>query len=185
MNHFNFNADDDTIIQESSTPLIPMTLLIPGRINNQRSNKMLKVLFDTGGSHTIISRRALPKGAVPTQLQNPIKTNTSAGTYDTKQYVYLENTYLPEFDRHKSIDTIKAHVFEAPCNYDIILGRDILSHFKIDIKYSTQTIQWEEQEVHMKPYTFFSNQINTASCLIDFLDIEEEQNESFLRVILP
>ena len=98
-----------------------MTLLIPALVNNHKSGKMLKVLFDTGGSHTIISRKVLPKGAVPTRLDTPITSNTAAGSYRTQDYVYLEHVYLPEFHRHKSIDTIKAHVFDASCNYDIIL----------------------------------------------------------------
>ena len=99
--------------------------------------------------------------------------------------MYLEHVYLPEFHRHKSIDTIKAHVFDASCNYDIILGRDILSHFQIDIQYSDNTITWEDQDIAMKPHDFFANHVNTASCLIDFMDIEDEEHESFLKEILP
>ena len=112
-------------------------------------------------------------------------SNTAAGSYQTKQYVYLEKVYLPEFHRHRTIDTIKAYVFDAPCNYDIILGRDVLSRFDFDIKYSNNTVTWEDQEVNMKPQHFFRNPVNTASCLIDFMEIDNEQQESFLKEILP
>ena len=52
INDENLNIDQASL----STPLIPITLLMPAFVNNQRSGKMLKVLLDTGGSHTIINR---------------------------------------------------------------------------------------------------------------------------------
>ena len=72
----------------------------------------------------------------------------------------------------------------AKCSFAFLFIQG-LSHFDFDIKYSNNTVTWEDQEVNMKPQHFFRNPVNTASCLIDFMEIDNEQNESFLKEILP
>jgi hypothetical protein len=34
--------------------------------------------------------------------------------------------------------------------YDMIIGNDLLQYLKIDIKYSTATIQWDQAEIPMR-----------------------------------
>jgi hypothetical protein len=42
--------------------LVPSTLMVVRMIQNRESGKLLRVLFDSGGSHTVINRRVLPIG---------------------------------------------------------------------------------------------------------------------------
>ena len=44
----------------------------------------------------------------------------------------------------------KVHVTKNDMNYDMIIGRDLLRELKIDILFSTQTIQYNENSIPMK-----------------------------------
>jgi hypothetical protein len=62
--------------------------------------------------------------------------------------VVLRNLRLPELDKNCNVDQQKALVFDADsCRYDVILGADFLSKTGIDVKYSTGTIEWFDNEL--------------------------------------
>ncbi len=62
--------------------------------------------------------------------------------------VVLRNLRLPELDKNRNIDQQKALIFDADsCKYDVILGADFLSKTGIDVKYSTTTIEWFDNEL--------------------------------------
>ncbi len=49
------------------------------------------------------------------------------------------------------MDQQKALIFDADsCRYDVILGADFLSKAGIDVKYSTETIEWFDNELPMR-----------------------------------
>ena len=58
-------------------------------IQEVASGKMLRVLFDSGASHTLIHRSALPPACQPHQM-NSVQTKTAAGNFAIDQSV--ENT---------------------------------------------------------------------------------------------
>ena len=51
--------------------------------------------------------------------------------------VHLRDIRLPEFDKNRQIDEIKALIFEGECRYDAILGADFLTKAGINIMYKT------------------------------------------------
>ena len=106
--------------------LVPSTLLIARTMQGCTSMRLLRVLFDSGGTVTMVNRRCLPKGCNPHVLDKAITSNTISGTMKTKCVVKLEGIVLPEFDRNKKIDEQMALVFDGPSKYDLILGRDFL-----------------------------------------------------------
>ena len=62
--------------------------------------------------------------------------------------VVLCNLRLPELDKNRNVDQQKALIFDADsCRYDVILGADFLSKAGIDVKYSTGTIEWFDNEL--------------------------------------
>lgn len=67
-----FTSDEE---QQAETPIHasddvgPVTILIPTTINGVESNRLLRVLIDTGASCSSIHRRALPKNCVPTRIK--------------------------------------------------------------------------------------------------------------------
>jgi hypothetical protein len=55
----------------------------------------------------------------------------------------MRNLRLPEFDKNRNIGQQKALVFQSEtCKYDVILGADFLTKTGIDVKYSTETMEW-------------------------------------------
>jgi hypothetical protein len=70
--------------------------------------------------------------------------------------VVLRNLRLPELDKNCNVDQQKALVFDADyCRYDVILGADFLSKTGIDVKYSTGTIEWFENDCHCVTHSIF------------------------------
>ena len=104
---------------------VPATLLLIKNIQNETSQRLLSVLFDSGSTKTMIHKRCLPPRAKPNILPERQKMNTIVGQYYAQEEVTMEDVVLPEFDRNKHIQKQKALVFEQPCRYDLILGRDI------------------------------------------------------------
>jgi hypothetical protein len=49
---------------------------------------------------------------------------------------------FPEFSRSRRMDSFQAHVIETDCKYDIILGRQELTKFAIDMSFSDLTIKF-------------------------------------------
>ncbi len=65
--------------------------------------------------------------------------------------VVLCNLRLPEHDKNRNMDQQKALKFNADsCRYDVILGADFLSKTGIDVKYSTGTIEWFDNELPVR-----------------------------------
>jgi hypothetical protein len=65
--------------------------------------------------------------------------------------VVLCNLRLPELDKNRNVDQQKALIFDADsCRCDVILGADFLSKTGIDVKYSTGTIEWFDNELPLR-----------------------------------
>ena len=92
--------------------LIPMVLLLMQSINGTITNRPLVALCDSGSSHCMFNKRALPFGATTFKTQK-IKTTTTQGTYDCDEAVVLSNLSLPEFVNGWKIDNLSAQVLTA------------------------------------------------------------------------
>jgi hypothetical protein len=81
------------------------------------------------------------------KISNSRKISTLAGSYTSSEMVVLCNLRLTELDKNCNVDQQKALIFDADsCRYDVILGADFLSKTRIDVKYSTGTIKWFDNE---------------------------------------
>ena len=103
--------------------LVPTTMMIIRMIQKTPSGRLLKALFDSGGTKTMNNANALPKGCNPRLVENPLKLNTIKGTMETRRFVTLDTLMLPEFDRSLKVEKHHAYVFNGQCKYDLILGR--------------------------------------------------------------
>ena len=123
----------------------PYTIATVGRIQKTIPviNKPLLVLFDSGSSSTWMSRKALPRGILGTTGPK-ITSVTMAGTFSSSQQVRLENIILPEFYKQRSLEQCNAYVFQAPCRYDIIIGRDVLRQLGIIMDFDSQVMTWDD-----------------------------------------
>jgi len=106
-------------------------------------------LFDSGSTLTLISSKSLP----PRCPTNPVQRRlcqTTAGLFAIDREVVLEEVEFVDFGPSLRVHEIKALVFDAPCSFSLILGRDFLIPHKIDLKFSTLTIEWYDRRILMK-----------------------------------
>ena len=102
--------------------LTPISIMVVDTIGLVKSRKLLKVLFDPGSTKTLIKKAALPTAAIPIPMQERRKINTIAGSMCSQELIRLKGIRLPEFDKNRRVEGIKALIFDNQCKYDIILG---------------------------------------------------------------
>jgi len=110
----------------------PVTLasIRDGKKNRNRAHEGLRVLIDTGCSHSLILKQYCHKLI----KQKEKKYATGNGTLTTK-YESKIHFSLPEFS-DKKIITWKFSVAEKEnLGYDIILGRDLLLDLKMNLSF--------------------------------------------------
>ena len=166
----------------SRTDMVPSSILFVRTIQNKECRKLLRCLFDSGASHTLINSSVLPPGVTTFSLPGLEQTMTAAGTFDSSRTVRLRDLHLPEFDRTKKMYGVQAHIFDAPCNYDIILGRDFLSEIGLKMDFGTKQVKWMETEINMKPRGYWNDQDNFFQSITDddFDDLDYNNEEAYI-----
>jgi hypothetical protein len=87
--------------------------------------------------------------------------------------VNLRNLRLPELDKSRNVNKIKALVFDAEnCTYDLILGADFLSKVGIDIKYSTKTIECFDNELPLRDPSSITNM--EVQAMTDVVEVKQK-----------
>jgi hypothetical protein len=111
----------------------PITTAILGTHVGKSSIHKLRVLFDSGSSGSII----VAKFVKNLHIENDTKTE------------WLTN----EFYESKVIEWI-LHVDKTfgPHQYDMIIGRDLMSQLGIILDFDRQTMTWDESTIKMKEY---------------------------------
>ena len=72
--------------------------------------------------------------------------------------VIMQNIWLPELYSGCNIEQQKALVFESEtCWFDVILGTDFLSETGIDVKYSTNTVEWFDSKLPLRDPPILNN----------------------------
>ena len=107
----------------------------------------IRILFDSGSTKTHVKRDCVKK----LRLRKDVSAtwNTAAGTISTNEKCKALFS-LPEFSPTKVIEW-EMHVGTLENTpYDMIVGNDLLEHLKIDLKYSTSTMTWDNVEIPMK-----------------------------------
>jgi hypothetical protein len=91
------------------------------------------------------------------------------------EVVIMHNLRLPEFDKNINVDQQKALVFQSEtCKYDVILGADFLTKTGIDVKYSTGSMEWFNNELPMCNPHLLQNKEFEAMAEIIKIQQEEE-----------
>ena len=164
--------------------LMPISLMICRMIGGKESGKLLRVLFDSGGTKTMIHERILPQGAeIRTDSQNRM-CNTVAGQFNANKTVVVEDFILPDFDRSKRVLGGTFTVFNIPnCAHDVILGRDMLQAlgFTINFENPNPHVKWLDNTVLMKKPQHFRSSTNTAMALdANYLDYLDDADDAFI-----
>jgi len=181
------SSDAGAVVNAVATDVVPTSVVVIRDIQGKdESRKPWKVLFDTGGSCSLINRRALPPGAVPARLENRQTAQTASGTFDCSHVVRARDLVFPEFGQSIQVELQPFTVFDQPdCKYDVIIGRDFLipNQF-LDIAYSRKTMEWFGRSVPMK------DERNQAVYYIDeefddAIDDDEDHLDMLATEILP
>ena len=118
--------------------------------SNLGENQRLRVLFDSGCSATLVNKKFLRNWEK--KPVTDIKWSTKAGTFTTKRKCKMEFT-LPAFHENKIISCTvyvdESH--EAKCNYDMIIGRDLMHSLGINLLFDTAQITWDNASISMQP----------------------------------
>ena len=77
--------------------LTPINIMVVDTMELKKSRSLLKVIFDPGSTKSLISRKALPRGAQLIPLTSAKKVTTLAGPMQTSDMVNLGDLRLPEF----------------------------------------------------------------------------------------
>jgi hypothetical protein len=94
--------------------------------------------------------------------------------------VYLNELVLPEFDKNRRIDGIAAYVFDEPCAYDVIIGRDFLNKIPMIFDFSTGLMKWIDRTIPMKPKSAMGLDLT----YFEDDDVEEDGEEIYATEIL-
>ena len=155
--------------QIKTNHLVPATW---GRMKDgygRKDQKMVRILLDSGASGSIISKRAANK--LRMKRDKETKWSTAAGNMNTnyKTKTLLE---LAEFSHNRVIECT-FHVSNATFNYDIIMGRDLMTELGIDISFKNLTIEWDGEKIPMKEYNgTFEETFNVENLIKEDEDLE-------------
>ncbi len=159
-----------TSIDSDQLKLLSCTIATCQTIGKCTPNKILKVLFDSGLTKTVIHCSALPKG-FQCILTLPLLRFQTLGRKTTSNIVVqIEKLSFPEFNGNISIDSQTAYLFNQNCQYNIIFGANFLDKFGFTINYNDNLLQWMDHKIPLKnPDEFSSNNmlidLNNELCL--------------------
>ena len=134
---------------KQNIPLSPITFGIIknglGKIKNSRL-KTIKILFDSGASSTIVAKDVI--GNIKTTTNSQQQWNTAGGMATTTEKATIQFN-LPEFYA-KTIIQKEVHIFSTTRNYDMIIGRDLMTELGINLDFFHQKVKWQDAEIPMK-----------------------------------
>ena len=87
-------------------------------------------------------------GSIKTTKTSNQQWNTAGGVATTAEKATIQFS-LPEF-YEKTIVQTPVHVFSTPMNYDLIIGRDLLTELGISLDFYHQKTIWQDAEIPMK-----------------------------------
>jgi Aspartyl protease len=111
----------------------------------------IKALLDSGASESLINKRYVSKLRIKYSNKTATVWSTPGGDLHSSYKVKGQFT-IPEPQDKKLIEW-NLHLAENMGAYDMIIGRDILSFLKIDIRFSDQVLVviWDGSEMPFKP----------------------------------
>ena len=162
--------------------LIPYTILTSNIIQNSICDKPLLVLLDSGSNNSFIKYTSLPHNVCGKRCEQ-MKSQTIAGEFISNSKVTLQNICLPEFMSNRVFDSFEARVINTDCRYDMIIGRDALRLFKLNILFKENSIEMENISLPMQPFPkFIHSEYSVAEIMyIDILEQEIENEFTSIR----
>jgi transposase InsO family protein len=162
---------DGQILKKSKNKNISPILFVKitkatGKKKRQLKTQLIKALVDTGASESIISLKSA-KGLPLSDKTETKRWSTAAGILNTSAKTKRLEFSLPELQANRKIDK-SFHIVDIPLkNYDMIIGRDLITSLQLDVKGSNLTIQWDDAAIPWR---------NIDSTVEDIYLVEERQS---------
>ena len=111
-----------------------------------------------------------------------MKSQTIAGQFVSNSKVTLENICLPEFMSNRVFDSIEARIINTDCRYDMIIGRDALRLFKLNLSFKENMINMEDISLSMRPFPKFIDPTYTLAEIMYINILEQEIENEFIAI---
>ena len=108
----------------------------------------IRALLDSGASETLVCTKHTKKLKLKTNTGKKTSWSTPGGTLSTSQMAKAQFT-IPELHDDKLIEW-NVHVTPELGNYDMIIGRDLLSFLEVDLRFSTHEVEWDHATMPFK-----------------------------------
>jgi len=174
---------ETTAASSTSGPIIPQPkdhIPFTTAIINLRhgTSHPLVVLLDSGSGLTWGHPSILPKGCNPKTVDK-LSGDALAGTFCSNQQVTAETMCLPEFFKQRALSDVPIRMMNAPCRYDIIIGRDALTRFGMKLDLEDLTMTWDGKVVPMRVPSDYPTKPGETSPLGMNLYIDAFEDELF------
>ncbi len=154
--------------------LTPVMILVVDTISSVSSWTLLRVLFNSGSMTTLTNKRCISRHCKAQEIASSRKVNTLAGTYTSTEVVIMITLRISEFDKNRYVNQQKALVFQSEtCRYNVILGAIFLTKTGIDVKYSTGTMEWFDNELPLRNPRLLQNKDFEA--MAEMIKVQQEE----------
>ena len=149
----------------SISPIVFVSFTIQRNKSNKhrkQKQRVLKALIDSGASSSLIVEKHT-KG-MPRKSEKEDKVwNTAAGEMKSKTKTKSMEFSLPELHTTRKIQK-SFHVVEMElANYDMIIGRDLMTAIGLDVRGSDQSIQWDDAILPWRDVDVTHNEVYLAT----------------------
>ena len=149
------------------TPILFATMKIS---LGKTKTKLIKVLLDSGASSSLVCKDLVKKLR---QKRSPaVRWKTAAGQFLTSSTCDIEFA-LTELQEKRTMKNSFHVVDDTMLQYNMIIGREVLSHLKIDLEFSTNSIKWDGATV---PFRDSNSTAADAFAVRDSSTIREAAN---------
>jgi hypothetical protein len=117
------------------------------------NKRILRCLIDSGSSESIILDEFIT-GLPKQQTKVPQQWTTKGGTFSTSARCAVP-FFIVDFSTQKRVIWnfhVDNSIKSTKSGYDMIIGRDLLTKLGIDIKFSSNTLKWEDTEIPMREF---------------------------------
>jgi RNase H-like domain found in reverse transcriptase/Reverse transcriptase (RNA-dependent DNA polymerase) len=127
-------------------------------IQNKKTgeDKFFRALLDTGTTRTLGTSEAVRRSGVQEQENLHRHTyRTAMGTFATETKVTIRRHRLMELSSRRELSKLHVQVVRGSLgDYDFVFGRDYLTRYGIDLRFSNRTIEWDgiTMEMHDPGY---------------------------------
>jgi transposase InsO family protein len=144
-----------------------------GKKNRQTKSKFVKALVDSGASQSIINSKAA-KGLPLSDKTETKEWSTAAGMLHTSAKTKRVEFSLPELHTNRTIKK-SFHVLDIHLkNYDMIIGRDLITEIQLDVKGSDLSIKWDDSAIPWRNVDSTYDDIYLAEDRHNYQPIEQE-----------